>query len=393
MDEREFLKKCKLQRNPFPPAAAGIDTEEGLYIPKSWERKISEYYGFLRGGGGPKAFPIVGSYGSGKTVLLRYLKKYFEKERILSFYFDNPGLQFYDLANTLMRGIGRHEFAKALWELCKPHMSKAAQLSLFPMSFSDWISTLRTKAEREARARELKTIIIENLELTRDEEVAYRMALTVIETASKPYFEYRDFVAGGKSSLVAEKEEAKYFKAIIKTILSIYDVLGVAFLIDEFEEVAIPKRMPARKVHEYLATLRRFISISETEPLWVILSMTPEAADTTKEQEPALWARFTRSESHRLDLEPLKQEEAKKLLIWWLDRARPNESDKNQLFPFPDNIETLIERRLLYPRALVRIGFAMLSVAELEGVSPPFQPEFVKKVIEDMYPSKKESDG
>jgi len=392
MGEREFFEKCKLQRNPFPPAAAGIDTEEGLYIPKSWEGKINEYYDFLKSGGGPKAFPIIGSYGTGKTVLLRYLKKYFEGERILSFYFDNPGLQFYDLANTLMRNIGRHEFAKALWELCKPHMSKAAQLSLFPMSFSDWLYTLRPKAEREARARELKIIIIEYLKLTQDEEVAYRMALTVIETASKPYFEYRDFVAGGKSSLVAEREEAKYFKAIIKTILAIYDVEGVAFLIDEFEEVAITKRMPARKAHEYLATLRRFINISETEPLWVILSMTPEAADTTKAQEPALWERFTRSESHRLDLEPLKQEEAKKLLIWWLDRARPSEADKNQLFPFTENIETLIDRQLLYPRALVRIGFATLSTAMLKNLLPPFNPEFVKQVIEDMYPSEKESD-
>ncbi|GAG67181.1 unnamed protein product [marine sediment metagenome] len=313
-----------LKFNPFPPAAAGIDIgEKGkLYIPESWMNKTEDYISSLSTGEGPKAFPIIGKYGSGKTVFLRYLRGYFQEKGIYPFLFDNPGLQFYDLANSLMRSIGRYEFAKSLWELAKPHIEKSAQLRLIPMSFSEWLSTLSKKTERDTATTELQKIIKDKLNITPDDEIAYRLSLVVVETAVKPYFEYRDFVVGTKGTLVAEREEAPYFKALIKALTKIYNVRGIVFLIDEFEDVALFRRMPKRKAHEYLATLRRLISISETENLWIVLSMTPEAASSTQKLDIALWQRFTQGEKYKFELNPLEPEEAKTLLTWWLDRAR-----------------------------------------------------------------------
>ncbi|HDN83431.1 MAG TPA: hypothetical protein ENG50_03610, partial [Candidatus Altiarchaeales archaeon] len=207
MSESFMKEKYMLSRNPFPPAASGIHVERNIYIPPKWKEKIGEYYETLRHGEGAKAFPIVGEYGSGKTVLLKgYLKDFFEKKNIKTIYFENPGVKLYDLANTLMRTLGRYEFSKALWERCKEYLAVRGQKSLFPMSFSDVLSTLKTKTDREWKAQELSDVIINKLNLTDDEEVAYKLSLMIVETASKPYFSYRDFVAGRKS-YVAEKEE------------------------------------------------------------------------------------------------------------------------------------------------------------------------------------------
>jgi hypothetical protein len=393
VSESSIIRKYKLSRNPFPPAASGIDVERDLYIPPKWEEKIGEYYETLRHGEGAKAIPIVGEYGSGKTVLLKgYLKDFFEDKRIKTIYFENPGIKFYDLANTLMRSLGRYEFSKALWERCKEYLAERGQKLLFPMSFVQMLSTLKTRTARERKAMELSDVIKNKLNLTDDEEVAYKLGLMIVETTSKPYFSYRDFVVGPKGSLVAEREESKYFKAVINAIIKTYGVDGVAFLIDEFEEIAFPKRMTHKQTYEYLTTLRSLIEISEKENLWIISAMTPEAVEETKKMEVALWQRFTHQEKETiLTLEPLTVEESKELIKWWLNIARDEDDLKEYrdvLFPFPEDLEKVLERPdIRLPRPLVRMGFFTLARAEEEKVEAPIPMDFIEKIINELYPS------
>ena len=392
MSESFIVGKYRLSRNPFPPAASGIDVKRDLYIPPKLEEKIGEYYETLRHGEGAKAFPIVGEYGSGKTALLEgYLKDFFENKRIKTIYFENPGVKFYDLANTLLRSLGRYEFSKALWERCKEYLAERGQKLLFSMSFVHMLSTLKTRADKENKARELLTVLQDKLKLTDDEEVAYKLGLMIVETSSKPYFSYRDFVAGTKGALVAEKEESKYFKAVIKAIIETHDVEGVAFLIDEFEEIAFPKRMTRKQTYEYLATLRSLIEISEKENLWIIPTMTQEAVEETRKMNVALWQRFTHQEKETiLTLEPLTVEESKKLIKWWLNRARDEDDLKeyrDSLFPFPEDIEKVLERPdVRLPRPLVRIGFFTLARAEEEKIEAPIPIDFIEKIINELYP-------
>ena len=391
MSKSFIIEEYKLSRNPFPPAASGIDVEKDLYIPPKWEGKIEDYYKTLHQGKGAKAFPIVGDYGSGKTVLLKgYLKDFFENKRIKTIYFENPGVKFYDLANTLMRSLGRYEFSKALWERCKEYLAERGQKLLFPMSFSDMLATLKTRADRERKVKELSDVIEKNLNLTNEREVAHKLGLMVVETASKPYFSYRDFVVGTKS-LVAEREESKYFKAVINAIIKIYGVEGVAFLIDEFEEIAFPKRMSHKQTYEYLATLRSLIDISEKENLWIILAMTMEAVEETRKMNPALWQRFTHQEKETiLRLEPLTVEESKELIKWWLNIVRDEDVFKDyrdSLFPFPRDIEKVLKRPdIRLPRPLVRICFTTLARAVEEKVEAPITMDFIEKIINKLYP-------
>ncbi|MBA7635092.1 hypothetical protein ES703_42692 [subsurface metagenome] len=401
MSKSFIEEKYKLSRNPFPPAASGIDVERNLYIPPKWRKKIGEYYETLYHGEGAKAFPIVGEYGSGKTVLLKgYLKDFFENKRIKTIYFENPGVKFYDLANTLMRSLGRYEFSKALWERCKEYLAERGQRLLFSMSFSDMLATLKTRAHREEKAKELSDVIKNKLNLTDEDEVAYKLGLMIVDTSSKPYFSYRDFVAGPKGSLVAEREEPKYFKAVINAITKTYGLEGVTFLMDEFEEIAFPKRMTRKQTYEYLATLRSLIEISERENLWIILAMTPEAAAETQEMNNALWQRFTHQEKETImTLEPLTELESKELIKWWLNRPRGEDelkAYKNKIFPFPEDIEKVLERpEVRLPRPLVRIGFFTLARAEEEKIEAPFPIDFIEKIINELYPSRtsKESEN
>lgn len=381
----ERWQDYQVEYNPFPPAASGVGTGEKLSIPKTWETKITDLLNLLKGSKGPKAFPLIGRYGSGKTYMLKWLEQRFAQQGILPYFFDNPGLQFYDLANTLMRRVGRYTFSKALWELSKKSLYMG-QPRLIELNFEEWLGSIAPKAEREKATRDLKKVYYD-LKLTDDEEIAYKLAMIVAGTVAKPYFDYRDFVAGGKESLVAEKAEAPYFRALIRVLIKINNVSGIAFLLDEFEEVSSGRRISKRQGHEYLATLRRLINLSETENLWIITAMTEEGAKTTEEIEPGLWERFTEKGQYRFLIEPLTIQEAESVLVWWLDRARLGEAKQGGLFPFPNGtISMLKERIVLYPRTLVRFGLFLLSEGMNSNEKAPFRTEFVKQIIDKMYP-------
>jgi hypothetical protein len=214
----------------------------------------------------------------------------------------------------------------------------------------------------------------------------------VVETANKPYFEYRDFIAGQKNALVPERVESKYFKCIIRAIIDIYGVNGVAFLIDEFEDVAISKRMTRTKSYEYLATLRQLIDLSMEENLWIITAMTSEAAQTTKEMNNALWERFTHNEVTKIQLEPLSSEESKDLIIWWLNRARMDGPKYGSFYPFPDEFLDFLSSRpdLRLPRPLVKSCFIILSKASNNNIHAPIPIKFIEDTINLLYPHEEE---
>jgi hypothetical protein len=174
--------------------------------------------------------------------------------------------------------------------------------------------------------------------------------------------------------------------------MDIYGFDGVAFLIDEFEDIAISRRMTRAKSYDYLATLRHLIDLSKEENLWIIIAMTSEAAQTTREMNNALWERFTRSEETKIQLGPLSQGESKDLILWWLNRARNDDKLKNSLFPFPDEFIEFLGNRpdIRLPRHLVKSCFFIISKASNQGISPPIPLEFIKDTVDQIYPQGEE---
>jgi hypothetical protein len=376
-----------LRYNPFEPAASGAPMGE-LWIPDRWKEQLTQLLDMVQSGQGVKAFVLEGEYGSGKTYLLKWLEQVeFPRRRIRPFFFDNPGVQFYDLANNLLRQIGRYEFSKMLWEFVKPEIGSYQQ-SYFENkdTFIAWLTFVKRQKKQETTTNLIATSI-KNSGITNDDEIAFRLARTIIETLDKPYFEYRDFVAGKKEALVAEKEEANYFSAIIRTLSLTSNVAGVSFLLDEFEEISLQKRLGKKEAQDYLATLKRLINVTNQQEFWLVVSMTPLAAEMSNQLEPALWQRFTGRGRYQYIIPSLLETDAEELLVHRLSKAYIN-NDVPRLWPFPaDIVSILTPVTYSSPRRLVQVAFHILAEASMRGTKGAIKPEFVHEIEEKINPS------
>lgn len=386
-----FLKQAHLIRNPFPPAATGmggiLQSNQTIFLPEEQTVQINAFYNSACSGNGVKIFPVVGAYGSGKTAILKgYLKNFFEDHDIKVFYFDNPGVEFYCLAETLMRSLGRYEFSKAIWESCKSYMQQQQQ-SLFELTFEEMMHDVFKSKQQNETVDELAQIIKNKLSYTDENEIAYKLATLVVYTHKKKFFERRDFISTNTQALVAENQEDKFFQAIIRAIIAIYNVRGVAFLIDEFEEVTFSRGMTKVKTYEYLSTFRRLIDISETEELWIAVAMTPEAMEQTVAANAALVERFTQIQC-KIELNPFTQADIHAWLIWWLDRYRPEHSSfTGSIFPFPEEFPQLLaaDIKRCAPRKLVKTCFAILADAIAVNAPVPLSKDFILEKLAKLF--------
>ena len=385
-----MLQKLKLEFNPFDPSAAGPPLKGGLTPPRAIADQTRQLLSAHQTGCGAKAVVITGDYGTGKTCLLSWLhQRVLPSRRIKSFYFDNPGVQFYDLANALLRTIGRKDFAKFIWELAGPFVSIPSQPDLFQSGFEAFLSAQSSRSRRQD-LREVTGALQEAIlltDITSDEQIADCLARIATDAVRKPYFEYRDFVPRQQGSLVAEAEEAPYFGTILKTIAKGVNAEAIAFLIDEFEETGLQKRLTRKAAHDYLATLKRLINLSQSaeNEFWVFLSMTPDLYLTTVKMDPALEGRFS---GRVLSIEPLDKHEAETLIKSRIEAARCADVDgqKIGLFPFPDEVRF---RPVTYsnPRRLVKTCF--YAIADATDRTPlPFSDAYLESIEEKYYPTR-----
>ncbi len=384
-----ILQELRLDFNPFEPAATGAPLSGTLSPPNELAERTKALLDVHQTGHGVKAIVVVGEYGTGKTCLLQWLhNEVLPLRQIKSFYFDNPGVQFYDLANALLRTIGRKDFAKFIWEFAGPHVSLSYQKDLFRKSFEEYLfAAVSPRRQQQDMTIPLQEAIIKT-EITTDEEIAHCLARIITEAVKKPYFEYRDFMPRQSGSMVPEGEEAPYFRAILKTIVQGAGARAIAFLIDEFEEIGLQKRLTKRAAHDYLATLKRLINLAQSEQVdfWVVLSMTPDAYERTVGLEPALVERMSGQE-HALNVEALGRDDAIALMRSRIDAARLEETDESMgaLFPFPDDI---VFRPNIYsnPRRLVKTCFQAIAQADADA-QLPFTEDYLHKIEEGLYPS------
>ena len=388
----DILPKLRLNSNPFEPAATGAPLLGKLSPPDQLAHKTRALLDLHQTGKGVKAIVIVGEYGTGKTCLLQWLhNEVFPSRQIKSFYFHDPGVQFYDLANRLLSTIGRKNFAKFIWELAGSYVSGDHQGSLFQSGYEEYLSSRFRPGRQQDMTSPLQEAII-NADVTTDEQIAYCLARIVTETPKKPYFEYRDFIPRQRGSVVAEEEEAPYFRAILKTISNGMNAKAIVFLIDEFEEIGLQKRFTKRAAHDYLATMKRLINLAQSGlvDFWIILSMTPDAYKTTKELEPSLIERVS---DQTIDIAPLTSTDALALMKSRLVAARLGDTDESTgtLFPFPDDI-VFHPNTYSNPRRLVNTCFRAIAEAD-DDVRLPFTEDYLHKIEDELYSSSTTSEN
>ena len=317
---------------------------------------------------------VVGPYGSGKTFVLQWImENEFRQRRVRPYFFDNPGVAFYDLANNLLRQVGRYELSKAMWELLyRTDTSSSLQSRLFELTFPQWLAQLDSRNKRDGEMRSLADAF-QTSDLVDDEEVAFRFAQLVVDTRDRPYFQFRDFVPGSSRSVVAERQEARYFKALIRILQRVFDVDGLAFLIDEFEDVALGRRLGSRQIAEYTSTLRRLLDTADEEEFWLALSITPEGLARTRSLEPSLMERF----GPPFHIPELSETDAEELVWNRLTRARAD-NFQDRLWPFQDDVISVIQPiSRSIPRRLIKIFWQSLALATHEDVKPPIPNSLV----------------
>ncbi len=368
MDQSELFARYGLKFNPFPPAATGTAFAKELWVPSSWSTELGSVFTALSGGEGPKATTVVGGYGSGKTYVLHWMmEQQFRPNRVQPYYIGNPGLAFYTLADDLLRQIGRYEFSKAVWQaLSNEHGMFANQSSFVESPFHLWLESLHTQASKTEAQRRLATAL-QILKLTDEEEVSFRFAQIIVGTRDRPFFTFRDFVPRSPTSVVAENQETRYFSALIRVLLFAYGWDGIAFLLDEFEDVALGKRLARRQSHEYTSTLRRLLDAADEERFWLALSITREGLEQTRVLEPALLDRF----GGEFELKPLSDDDAFALVLHRLRSAREDDQGET-LWPFEDDaLQELKAVNRSSPRALIKILWRSLAVAAQNNIAPP----------------------
>jgi hypothetical protein len=368
-------KRLEVKFNPFEPSGSSAPlVGDEFWLPSvTWKEKLQEHIGKLGTGEGARSLVVVGGYGSGKSYVLRWLERVeFPRLKVLPYYFENPEVRFYDLANSLLRRIGRKHFAKLLWELAKPNRENPQQRMLFSRGFEAYLDRTMKKVA-PAELDDLREAIKKS-GITEDEEIAHRFALLIAETPRKPFFEYRDFLVSKSGSLVAQGQEPRYFAAILKTLRVADNVDRVAFLLDEFEQISLGKRLTRRDSQDYLVTLKRLIDITREGDLWLVLAMTPAAADQTNRLDPAFWERC-----YQFEIPPLTKEDAVALVEERLKHAE----NSGRLFE-TDYIEALQPTTIQSPRRLVKVFHAavgkvmetgrQLKKPELAAIDKMFYP-------------------
>ena len=381
MNTSPGLRRLGLARNPFPPATTGTSFVEDLSLPASWDRDLRSLIKQLAESQGDKGLLIQGGYGSGKTFILNWIQaKVLPKYRVKPYFFENPGVAFYDLANRLMRQVGRYEMAKALWEmLYQPDESKAVQRRLISLEFGQWLATLNKRASRTEAIRWLSEAMKEQ-GLATDEEILNKLSRLIVETGERPYFEYRDFVPRGVRSLVAEQEEPDYFRALVRILGRILDADGVAFLLDEFEDVALARRLSRSQSAAYTNTLRRLLDAAQSEDLWVILSTTPEGLARTSALDESLIQRF----SYEFPIPALSHEDAHGIVAERLKSARHDEAEG--LMPFSDDaLDGLSETSRSSPRRLIKILWYAIGLAIDREEATPLSSDLVRDAEAKLY--------
>lgn len=389
MNHTVLSKRFLLTANPFEPVASGAPLYGSLRLPETLENDTRTLFDLHGTGPGDKAIIVVGEYGRGKSCLLQWLhREYCREHQIRSFYFDNPGVHFYDLANALLRTLGRKEFAKSIWELVGPYLPVSGRRTLFDKDFEAYLTRLSQSRANQPQHTAALQNAVRSAGLSDDEEVAHCLARIVTDVVRKPYFEYRDFVPRASGSIVPEREEAPYFRALLRTIERASSARGIAFLIDEFEEIGLQKRLTRRAAHDYLATMKRLISVSRSDSLnfWIVLSMTPEAYEMTAELDPPLMQRVSEK---KVDVVPLTRDDACALLRDRLNAVRSTEVPAdNDLHPFRQDLG-FSPRVLANPRRLIKACFFALARAGMD-VKVPFELDYIRGIENALFPEEED---
>ena len=353
---------------------------------------------------------ITGDYGTGKTQLLLYAKYLIQSlpRKAYVIYINNPENKLSKLIGSIIEQIGQEQFKKYLWdfilteiksdkneyrEMLENFVSVSGNKTVFSASeikkglfspdnevshkalLDSFLEKLFTKEERKEFNLLLRGIIIKILlrSFGGDEVITNYFYDLISEDVgiSKTW----DVITSGGANL--DNKVVKLLNAII-TIIQAQGFERFYILVDEFEDIT-SGRLTKKEIDNYSHSLRTLI---DKERRWCLLiAMTTGALRQLTAISPPLVDRLKDREIH---IKRLTKEQAKQIIINYLNLAREEKNDKKgTFFPFTEGaIDLINDKSEGLQRLVLRKTYYILERAVEETSISIIDENFVKKTFE-----------
>ena len=420
MEEKDKrYDKFLLSFNPFPKSGTA-NTNESSELTKvltpidvEVEKEIDNYvYDSLYSSNEEDhklVCTITGDYGTGKTQLLLYAKYLIQSlpRKAYVIYINNPENKLSKLIGSIIEQIGQEQFKKYLWdfilteiksdkneyrEMLENFVSVSGNKTVFSASeikkglfspdnevshkalLDSFLEKLFTKEERKEFNLLLRGIIIKILlrSFGGDEVITNYFYDLISEDVgiSKTW----DVITSGGANL--DNKVVKLLNAII-TIIQAQGFERFYILVDEFEDIT-SGRLTKKEIDNYSHSLRTLI---DKERRWCLLiAMTTGALRELTTISPPLVDRLKDREIH---IKRLTKEQARQIIINYLNLAREEKNDKKgTFFPFTEGAIDLINSESQeLQRLVLRKTYYILERAVEETSISIIDENFVKKLL------------
>lgn len=417
-DERgKFINEhFHLPWNPFPePGVPSPEVMSTAPIRATEAKKIGQFISdAYRKPFSTKILVIKGQYGSGKSLMLKRIVSLVNdlfsgkgEQSAIAVYVGRPSFEAQELNRAILENLGMDNIRKMVWIVIKKQFAEdiANPADELKRLWSELLNPTKKTFSSPQSTFFGDTTIPQQLfspVFNADSIDDYRTFLSKYDKQGWNRTRLRKYFAGlltrgmkpvstagvleayvdlllafddkeAWDSLVGmqtKKSGAKVGFALrfLEDLLDILSVNGYAYLflvIDEFEQITEERLLTARERADYGYTMMEVIN-KVNKGLGIIIGITPEGFDRLSEIAP-LSDRLVSS----IELRPLKTNEIKILIEYYLDEAR-NESKeyrryKSKLFPFSDEVADLVAKEITSialgatPRNVLQFAYHLLE--------------------------------
>jgi Cdc6-like AAA superfamily ATPase len=390
-----------LKFNPFPVAGLPRFSEILPPLEPEIDEKIRHFIKSTYKKGEYGGLTIIGSYGMGKTHLLKYIQSLIDKltevaraNKIdfsaVTCFIDRPEDTPQRVVHKIIEDIGLDKIRKYVWAILinKLGMNETEfyekyrpRQTLFPSQKEKWqelfdepiksnyLEFLKRFRELNGDFKKLQEDLREVIkqEIVNDSALADRYLNLILFIEEKEAEVSWDILAGYISKRDIQRKEIIFLNSIVK-ILEKVGFKHLYVFVDEFEDIG---KLSAAKKTNYLLTL---VTLINRERHWsVIVSLTKDVLEEEIKSEPPLYDRLTTT---TIELKPLDKRKGEELLVRYLNLARDRET--SSLLPFSEEcVKRMVEISEGNYRSFLLLAYNSIEIALKDGKS-----EINKEVIE-----------
>jgi len=366
--------KYSLKRNPFPYVVVP-DKPLTIFVNRRMEIKTLEEVlsGALSGISSHAA--LVGSYGNGKTAMLRLIEYEIEKqsEDVVAIYLASPGGSLLNLYNNFIYELGLDRMESFVWrylELVNNTTDLMKKIENGEILITEIIEAGKRHLFKEIRYTDFATAFLKiTLEETKFLSWKYLCAEPIV------YDQRRELDV---VTLIDTDEKALRAFMCLRKILKILGYRLVCLLIDEFEAVELLHPWKKQRV---LNDIRRLIDLNPSG-LCIMLACAPEAWNSIISEYHAFSERIFRE----VVLKPLERDDLRSLVVEHLNLARfDNPHPSSAVYPFTEEaLDVIYKAAVGNIRRILMICNRAIDRGSEEGF-PVLTVERIKKLLPEVF--------